>query len=267
MDAFLGLSALPLWLSAIIVLGLTTAIAVLAPLYVRRRVGFEKLVVNNEVAGFKYATLGVIYAVLLAFAVITVWEDYRDAEQHADDEAGAWTTLYRLSANLPEPAARGAVQEALRGYATAVVAEEWPAMVRGKESAVASAAVSDLYGSFMAVGGTTPKEMALLAEALDQLALLTGSRRERLDKARGALPPILGLVLIVGAVLTVGFTLFFGARNVVAQAAMTGILCFMIMLVLFAVLMLNHPFTGEIRVSPESIERAVRELAAGPGER
>jgi hypothetical protein len=257
MDAFLGLSRLPLWLSAPVLLGLTTAAAVIAPLYVRRWVSFEKLVVNNEVAGFKYATLGVIYAVLLALAVITVWEEYRDAEAHVDREAAAWATLYGLSADLPQTAREG-VQAALQNYATAVIEEEWPAMVRGEESAIASAALSNLYGSFLAVGGTTSIEIAVVTESFNQLASLTESRRERLDKARGALPPVLGLVLLIGALLTVGFTLFFGAQNVVAQAAMTGILCFMIMLVLFSAVMLNHPFGGEIRVSSDSLEQAVR---------
>lgn len=257
MDLFPVLSGLPLWFSAILLLGLMPAIAVLAPVYVRRRVGFEKLVVNNEVAGFKYATLGVAYAVLLGFSVVTVWEDYRDAEGHVDDEASAWATLYRLAAGLPEPA-RGAVQEALRDYALGVLTEEWSAMRHGEESALASAAVNALYGSVMEVGG--PTETALLVESFNQLARLDESRRARLDKARGAVPPVLGLVLIIGAVVTVGFTLFFGARNVIAQAAMTGILCFVIMLVLFVAVILNHPFAGGVRVPPDPLEQAVRAL-------
>jgi hypothetical protein len=39
----------------------------------RRRQG------HNDVAGFIYAVVGVIYAVLLALMVIAVWEDYEKA--------------------------------------------------------------------------------------------------------------------------------------------------------------------------------------------
>ena len=39
----------------------------------RRVVGVEVLERHNEVAGFIYAVLGVVYAVLLGFAAITVW--------------------------------------------------------------------------------------------------------------------------------------------------------------------------------------------------
>ena len=51
-----------------------------AQLLVRRWVGVETLVKNNEIAGFKFATVGVIYAVLLAFSVIAVWDKFSNAE-------------------------------------------------------------------------------------------------------------------------------------------------------------------------------------------
>lgn len=262
MDLFLHLGTLPLWLVIIPVLGLTTAVAVLATFYVRRRVSLERLVVNNEVAGFKYATLGVIYAVLLAFAVIMVWESYRDTEGHVDDEAGTWAALHHLASGFPEHG-REAVQQALREYATAAVGDEWPAMARGAESAATAAALSRLYLSVLTVEAADAREAAILSAALDQLALLSESRRDRLDKARGAVPPLLGLVLLIGAVLTVGFTLFFGAPNINAQGGMTGILCAMIMLVLLVVIALNHPFAGRVRVAPDPIERALADAQAG----
>jgi hypothetical protein len=44
-------------------------------------VGFERLVSNNEVAGFKFAALGVGRAVLLGFAVVTVWEKSKATQE------------------------------------------------------------------------------------------------------------------------------------------------------------------------------------------
>jgi hypothetical protein len=59
------LNTLPLWLLGLIVVGLTLA-AMGGPVLIRRRVHLDRLRVNNEVAGFKFATIGVLYAVLLA---------------------------------------------------------------------------------------------------------------------------------------------------------------------------------------------------------
>ncbi len=52
----------------------------LGPALVRRYVALDRLTANNEIAGFKYAVLGVLYAVLLAFAIIVVWQKFSDAE-------------------------------------------------------------------------------------------------------------------------------------------------------------------------------------------
>ena len=44
---------------------------------------------HNDVAGFIYAALGVIYAVLLALVVIAVWEQYGAAKETVEQEANA----------------------------------------------------------------------------------------------------------------------------------------------------------------------------------
>ena len=94
------LASLPIWLAFCLVVVVTTIVAMGAPLLVRRLVGLERLVTNNEVAGFKFAVVGVIYAVLLGFAVIAVWEKFRDAEAAAGREASAVIAVHRLSGAL-----------------------------------------------------------------------------------------------------------------------------------------------------------------------
>lgn len=262
MDPFFGFSSLPAWLAALLLLALT-ALAVLAPLYIRRRVSLERLVLNNEVAGFKYATLGVTYAVLLGFAVITVWEQYDTAEDRVQEESSVVAALFRLSQHQSERV-RDAAQAALTTYVRAAVAEEWPAMAaRRAESARVTQALVDLYSAYVDQPPANALEERLLDKSLDLLIRLNEIRVARLDAAEGSLPPVLGAALILGALLTVGFTLFFGAPNVAAQAAMTGIVCVMVLLVLFAAVMLNEPFSGDVRVSPEPLEQVLAQMADG----
>ena len=70
------------------------------PVLIRRRITLERLVSNNEIAGFKFATVGVIYAVLFAFAVIVVWQKYSEAETAVVQEAGGAASSFRLAAGL-----------------------------------------------------------------------------------------------------------------------------------------------------------------------
>ena len=49
---------------------------------------------HNDVAGFIYAALGVIYAVLLALVVITVWEEYQAASETVEQEANSVAEIF-----------------------------------------------------------------------------------------------------------------------------------------------------------------------------
>src|SRR4028118_1689386 len=75
---------------------------------------------HNDVAGFIYAVLGVIYAVLLALVVIAVWEDFGRARETVESEANATAEIFWLAHRLPEPE-RGRLQELTRSYAEEVV--------------------------------------------------------------------------------------------------------------------------------------------------
>src|SRR4051794_18620323 len=94
------LATQPVWLSSILLAGLMTLIAMAGPVLIRRHVSLDRLRHNNEVAGFKFAAVGVLYAVLLGFAVITVWEKLSEAENVVGQEAAAIATLYRLTEGI-----------------------------------------------------------------------------------------------------------------------------------------------------------------------
>jgi hypothetical protein len=60
---------------------------------------------HNDVAGFIYAALGMIYAVLLALLVIAVWGEYQAADETVEQEANAAAEIFWLGNRLRgEPA-------------------------------------------------------------------------------------------------------------------------------------------------------------------
>jgi hypothetical protein len=96
---------------------------------VRRRVPLETLKENQDVAGFVIAVVGVIYAVLLAFVVVIVWEDFGSADTTASNEAVAVGDLYRDAVGVGGPQGRR-LETAVRAYGLSVVDSEWPQMAR-----------------------------------------------------------------------------------------------------------------------------------------
>lgn len=254
----LFLCALPLWLGAFFTVVLPTALAMLGPIIVRKRYPLSVLVKNNEIAGFKFATVGVIYAVILAFAIIAVWDKFNEAEALVLKEAGAAATLYRIAA-ADEPNAR-ATRDALDNYLTAVLDDDWPKMAVSQEGREATKALDRLYAAAIQLGES--RRQAVGAEIMQELAAITEARRGRLHHAMGVVPSALWLMLVFGAVLTIGFTYFFGLENLKSQVTMTGGLASIVFLGLFVIVSYDHPFTGEVFVEPHPIKAVLEDFHA-----
>jgi hypothetical protein len=217
---------------------------------------------HNDVAGFIYAVLGVIYAVLLALAVIAVWEEYERVHETVEDEANALADIFWLAHGLPEPEGRH-LQELARSYAEEVVDEEWPLMEQGRTPLMEHtratprgwALIDDIRGTLQEeVEPRTVAGQEHYAEGLDQLERLTDARRTRLVDAEETIPAVLWVVLVVGGVVVVGFAYLFGLENTWAHRLMVAALTGVIALVLFTISVLDHPFSGGARIGTDAFE-------------
>jgi hypothetical protein len=256
------LQSQPLWLSGLLIVGLPTGLAMLGPILVRRYVTLDRLTANNEVAGFKFAVVGVLYAVLLAFAIIVVWEKFTDADNIVAREAGAATNVYRLSYGVAEAPATS-LRARLSDYLAATISDDWPAMEHANESSSARRALDAVYGSVL-VSLSAQSHSALVAEILHQLDEITQARRSRLAAADGTVPGVIWPVLFGGAAVTIGFTFFFGSQNLLAQSFMTGLLSVVIFSGLWIVLVIDRPFSGAVTVTPDAIAKVLAEFGTTP---
>ncbi|MGQ0443955.1 MAG: bestrophin-like domain [Beijerinckiaceae bacterium] len=257
----LFLVELPLWVAAILLVVLPTIAAMSGPVLIRRRIGLEQLTSNNDIAGFKFATVGVIYAVLLAFAVIVVWEKFNDAETAVVQEAGASATIYRLATG-PDPEAV-ATRAAMSNYLRLAIDRDWPQMATGNESREVTQALNALYAAALRLMVNGSRQPAIFEEMFKQLDAVTQARRTRLHLATGIVPGIVWLVLLCGAVLTVGFTFFFGTENLSAQVMMTGILSIIVFMGLLVIVSIDHPFTGSVHVGSEPLQTVAEDFEHG----
>jgi len=257
------LSSLSLWLLIALIVVVPTALAMIAQVLIRRWVGIETLVKNNEIAGFKFATVGVIYAVLLAFSVIVVWEKFNDAQTSVAEEAGATAALFRYAdGNEPEAVA---LRAALVNYLKAAIDEEWPAMGLESEAHGVTQALNRLYSAAMALNQSGTRDTADMSEVFRQIDNVTAARRIRLHLATGLVPDVIWIALFAGALLTIGFTLFFGSENLLAQVSMTGVLSLLVTLGLVVIISLDHPFTGPVYIHADALSGVLEEFGKPPG--
>ena len=73
------------------------------------------------------------------------------------------------------------------------------------------------------------------------------------------------VVLIVGGVLTVGFTYLFGMESVRPHAVAVAGLTILISLILHAIGVLDYLFNSAVRVEPDAFEHVLREIRGNGG--
>lgn len=248
----------PAWLWGILMVGILVALAVAGSLLVRRRFGVETLKLNNEVAGFIYAVVGVLYAVLLGFSAIIVWERFDHAQAGVDREANEVADLYRDAQAFPDPV-RHALEAQLRAYAVVVAEREWPAMARQQPSPESWDAYNRLWRIYHRYVPETEHARIWYAESLGKLNDLGDERRLRLLSSEShGVPGVMWAVLIGAGCITIGFSFLFGTRSATAHLLMTSGLAMTIALVLFSIMALQQPFAGITRVEPEAFHQVTR---------
>ena len=228
-------------------------VAVVGLAVVQRLVPPERREKHNDVAGFIYAVLGVAYAVLLAFMLIAVWQDYKTAQTNVESEANELAGVYFLASRLPEPESTR-LQELAQTYARVVEEEEWPMMEQGQTSPHADSLVRQLRFELLEFDPRTRGEQVLYERGLTQLHDVADARRSRLLQVREGIPNLLWVVLVVGGVITVSFTYLFGLKSNRTHALMVAALTLLICGILFTIGEFNNPFSGVVEIRPDAFK-------------
>jgi len=254
-----ALNTIPLWTLIFGLLAVFELYSVGLMLLARRKWGIDRLKLNNEVAGFKFSVIGVLYAVLLAFVVIAVWENYNATESAIRNEAKAVGSFAQLSYAIPETQGLE-IRRLLDAYVKEVKQSEWVTMGHGLPSKTTADALAHVTQATINMQVGQMRELAVFQQALHLLTLIEDNRNERLDSADGSVPTVLWMVLIAGAVITLGYPAFFGTMNVVAQTLMTATLAALIALILVPAILLDFPFTGEVALSSSPFDEALQQI-------
>jgi len=246
-------------------IGAAVLIAVGGLFVFRRFVPLDILASHHDITGAKFQVMGTIYAVLLAFVVVTVWQQYYSIATTVEIEASKVLDLYRDAAEFPEPM-QSELRNQLRAYAQAVVEEEWDTMARGHECTHARIEFQKLWAVYRQLPVRDLRELAAQDETLRRMNELGENRQLRLLRARSRVPTVLWIAVVLGAVATIGFSYFFGARSVRLQAVMVAIFTAAISLFFYVIAALDTPFSGTGWISPRPFTRALHTMTHVPVE-
>jgi hypothetical protein len=218
---------------------------------------------HNDLVGFIYNMIGVVYAVMMAFAVFIVWEQFDTTKTAVEQESNALVSLFDIARALPEPAS-AQLKGDVRNYARVVAEDEWNQMALARSSNASAEALTQLTRFEREFNPSTEREAVLYDQAVGHIQELNAFRRLRLQASRGQIPQPMWVLLIGGGLFTVGFTALFGADSVRFHTVLTSLLAAGLGFTLFIILALDTPYTGSFRITPDPFQNALTTFQANP---
>jgi hypothetical protein len=240
-------------LLGIIVVTLSTLLAVSGMLLVRKTVGLDRIQKFHEISGDMLSVIGTLYAVLLGFIVVDVMSNVQEMRYNVEQEANALGNVYLCADGLPDDL-RKKVQGYCREYLDLVVNKEWASMANGKSNEQAHVVTWKLWRVATHLDATKQGDQSIKDRMLEELSNLSDNRRTRLVTATHGVAPIMWVILLVGGVFTMIFTYFFGLENLIAQSIMTALIAITLSLNIFLIYLFGYPFSGDVNVTPEAFE-------------
>jgi len=228
----------------------------------RRRIPAERLQRNNEVAGPIVGLVGVMYAVLVAFVTVTVWAKWYDAETRSMQEANQVRDLGRDVAAFPDSVS-GPILRDLQRYTETVIQQEWPIMATGKERPYfQTALMDDLWRRVRGIHPVGDYQTTWYSMLVHRMNELSNYRQLRMLSCHAAVPSIMWAFLIVGGIIIVALTFFFGLESLHAHAAMTAAVAGTTAFLLYLIAALDLPYSGALQVDPEAFQHTLHVITA-----
>lgn len=238
------------YLIGLLVMVATSVLAVGGLYVVRRVVGIETLKTFNEVAGNSFQVVGTFYAVLLGLIVVDAMTDMSDLRAVIEREANAVADVHILSRGMPEPE-KSKIRELTVTYVDAVIDDEWNAMKHGKVSIKAIASMNQLWDTVIDCKPGSDDQRDIRQMSLDRISELGDNRRERLITSAHGVSAELWTVLMIGGLLTLGFSYFLGLPSFLGQAMMTIVIASTLALNVYLVFLFGYPFSGAYCLEPD----------------
>ena len=243
---------LPLMISGLLIVGLLGLFAVSGMALVRRHV-LPRLRIHgrdSEFTGAMVQAVMVFYGLAVALIAVSVFETYSDVSKIVSQEAAALAGLYRDASGYPEPV-RPLLQKELRDYAQFVIHTAWPAQQLGRVETGGVEMMNRFQKTLIGFEPVTEGQILLHGEALRAYNHLIEVRRLRLDAVHTGLPSMMWVVIVLGAIISLSSSFFFKVEDGRLHGILVKLLAAFMGLIIFMIFTLDHPFRGELGVSPE----------------
>jgi Protein of unknown function (DUF4239) len=248
----------PTWVVGVVVIVGLVVLALLAKVLIVRKAKWLLTDSHNEVAGFLVAIVAVVYAVIVGFTIVSLYEASVTANDDVSTEAANLLRLHDGNFVLG-PTVADQINADVAGYAAAVV-HDWRLISSGEASPRVQKEYDDLYSALSSDNPKTPVQADYLRQAITDVGQVGQARDARILEAResGSLPLVLWIGILLTSAVTLGFALVFSLENLRVAFVMVAGVAAVLGVNLFVLVELGYPFLGSVAVGPGRFETVIR---------
>ncbi|MFM7591313.1 MAG: DUF4239 domain-containing protein [Isosphaeraceae bacterium] len=219
-----------------------------------RKFPFLDIVESGEGIGSYCNIIGVLYAVVLGYVLVNVYESYSMADTKVEDEASIVIDLLRDAEGLP--ALQGLLfRKATLEYVNSVIDDEWEYMIEKRTYHPATFdKFANLFHIARSVKCESEEQRIFLTAIVEKLNELSSTRRERVAVANSRLPDMLwGMIIGVGLV-AFGICFIFPIENDRVRLILVSSTAAVMTFTTLLMFILDRPYNGSLGIKPESLE-------------
>jgi hypothetical protein len=253
-DWFLNL---PVPWMALIVFAATFLITGAVYLVVTRLADTEWATAFKAVSPGLLPVLGVLFALLVGFIAVEVWNTFDKAKTAVATEASALRAVVLLARNFPEEQ-RTRINALINRHIEVAVRQEWPEMAlrRATLSPLPTHLIEALDNVF-ALKPIDESQQAAKPEMIRALRAALDARRQRIVISESAVGAVKWVAILLQALCALVAIAMVHANNRRACAIALTLFAAGVALSVLLIAAYSRPFTGEISVTPELLKQVI----------
>jgi hypothetical protein len=189
-----------------------------------------------------------LFAFVLAFGVVSLYDQFNIAEDSVSGEASDMAQIFRDSMTFP-PVTRDRVDNAVKAYILEVRDREFHLMRNGREDPRAEMLFGRIFTSLQRYEPRTQTQVAFYGSAVSELNDAVTHRRERHLEMNAALPRAFSTLIILTAIVSIVTTFFVTTKSRALEILLVSSVAIITGAGLLTVLLLQYPFSGSVAVS------------------
>src|SRR6476660_5892963 len=246
-----------LWMALIIFLGAYFTAAVVY-LVVTKLAETEWARAFKAVSMGMLPTCGILFALLVGFIAVEVWNNYDKAKVAVATEASALRAVVLLAGTFPE-AQKTRIYALVDRHIEEAISKEWPAMAqhRATLSTLRAAHLIELLHDTLTLKPADDSQRIAQPEMMKALHTALDARRQRIVVSQSAVGTVKWAgILLQGLCTLIAIAMVHSDNRLSCGIAMT-LFATGIALSLLLIAAYSRPFTGEISVRPDLLKQVI----------